>query len=241
MKKLKVIIPAAGSASRLGIPYSKEIMRIEDGKSLIDNVFDLFSDYQRQHVEFVVVINENKSDIIKYLANYKNKYNISFCYQNPDFKEYTGAIKSASHLFGDYNVVLLPDSLIKFNGDFLPTVIDALDKSDVTFLYKKEDDDSMKSTKGALLVDQDQNILDYYDKPKDSSRYNSYWCSFAFRRHAFDKFISFMESSTLRDNSIKFNIQDTPLYMSKGIEVEDYIDLGTWKEINKFIKNRSLP
>ena len=239
MNKLKVIIPAAGSASRLGIPYSKEIMRIEKGKSLIDNVFDLFQDYEREHVEFVIIINENKTDIVKYLSRYKNKFNISFCFQNPDFKEYTGAIKSASHLFGDYNVVLLPDSIIKFDGDLLSIITDTLRTNEVTFLYKREESDAMKSTKGALLVDLDGKILDYYDKPKDSSKFNSYWCSFAFRGNSFDNFISFMENSTLRSNYVNFDIKETPLYMSKGIQVQNYIDLGTWSEVDKFVKSKA--
>ena len=63
-------------------------------------------------VEFIVNINEEKTEIIKYLSKYKDRYNISFTYQNPNEIEYTGAIKSAKHLFGENNIVLLPDTIL---------------------------------------------------------------------------------------------------------------------------------
>ena len=46
-----------------------------------------------------------------------------------------------------------------------------------------------------------------------------------------------MEKSTLRQRVTVDEIKNTPLYLSKGIEVEDYIDLGTWPELTRFIRN----
>ena len=42
MNKLTVILPAAGKATRLNLPYPKEILRLNQEKALIDNSFDLF-------------------------------------------------------------------------------------------------------------------------------------------------------------------------------------------------------
>ena len=39
MSKLTVILPAAGRATRLQLPYAKEVMSIGPNKSLIDNSF----------------------------------------------------------------------------------------------------------------------------------------------------------------------------------------------------------
>ena len=94
MTKLTVILPAAGKGTRLNLPYPKEILRLDKHTALIDNSFDLFKGSHRDDVEFVVVINENKTEIVKYLAKYKAQYNISFTFQNPDELEYTGAIKA---------------------------------------------------------------------------------------------------------------------------------------------------
>jgi hypothetical protein len=45
--------------------------------------------------------------------------------------------------------------------------------------------------------------------------------------------MSFMEKSTLREGFDPEEIKLTPIYNSLGIEVLDYIDLGTWSEIRR--------
>jgi UTP-glucose-1-phosphate uridylyltransferase len=240
MSKLTVIIPAAGKGSRLRLPYSKEIHRVSEDTSLIDFTFNFFKDYGRKDVEFVVVINESKLDVADYLCKYKDKFNISFTFQNPNEKEYTGAIKSAKHLFGEHNVVLLPDTLMKLSlgVDLFTSIENSLIETGFSFFYKKELDASMLKTKGALYINEKNIIEMYEDKPQEKlERFNAFWCSFAFRKRAFDQSITFMEKSTLRQRVLVEEIKNTPLYLSKGIEVEDYIDLGTWHELNRFIKN----
>lgn len=237
-KKLTVIMPAAGKGSRLGLPYPKEIMQLEKNQALIDNSFDFFKNYDRSEVEFVIVINEHKTDIIKYLAKYNNRYNISFTYQDPNELEYTGAIKSAYHLFGEYNVVLLPDTILqlKNNMDLYQKVIQNLDTKGFTFFYKKEDNPLMLSTKGALFVENNFVKL-YEDKPTEGfHRFNAYWCSFAFTKKDFNLCMAFMEKSTLREHVNIDEIKLTPIFNSLGIEVENYLDLGTWSEIKRFMK-----
>ena len=72
MKKLTVILPAAGKGSRLNLPYPKEILRLDKDRALIDNSFNLFEGLGRDDVEFIVIINEEKTEIIKYLSKYKS-------------------------------------------------------------------------------------------------------------------------------------------------------------------------
>lgn len=240
MSKLTVIIPAAGQGSRLGLPYSKEILRVSEGQSLIDFSFDFFKDYGRKDVEFVIVLSETKLDIVKYLSKYKDRFNISFTFQNPNEQEYTGAIKSAKHLFGEHNVVLLPDTLMQLSPgiDLFKAIESSLTETGFTFFYKKENNPAMLRTKGALSVTDEAIIEMYEDKPEEKlERFNAFWCSFAFRKRAFDQCIAFMEKSTLRQRVTVDEIKNTPLYLSKGIEVEDYIDLGTWPELTRFIRN----
>lgn len=239
MALLTVILPAAGNATRLCLPYPKEILSVEKNKSLIDYSFDFFRDYGRKDVQFVIVINENKTQIIEYLAKYKERFNISFIYQNPFEQEYTGAIKSAKPLFGEHNVVLLPDTIMKLplDIDLVEEVEKSLTETGFTFFYKKENNIEMLKTKGALRVNEN-NLVDLYeDKPElNLDQFNAFWCSFAFRKRAFDSCMSFMEKSTLRQRVNINEIKETPIYHSKGIEVVDYIDLGTWSEIHKMLK-----
>lgn len=239
MDKLTVIIPAAGKGTRLNLPYPKEIFKLDKSQALIDYTFDHFKKYDRTQVEFVVVINEYKTEIIEYLSKYKDKYNISFTYQNPNEFEYTGAIKSAYHLFGKYNVVMLPDTILKLQGtkDLYTSVINRLSSKGFTFFYIKEDNPLMLSTKGSLYVENNFVKL-YEDKPTEAfGRFNAYWTSFAFTKKDFNLAMNFMEKSTLKENVNLDEIKLTPIYNSIGIEVKDYIDLGTWPEIRRLLKD----
>jgi len=238
MSKLTVILPAAGKGSRLNLPYPKEILRVDKEKALIDNSFDLFEGLGRDDVEFIVVINEEKSEIIKYLSKYKSQYNVSFTYQNPNELEYTGAIKSAKHLFGENNIVLLPDTVLTLPAgiNLAHEVLEHLEDKRFAFLFKSETNEKMLNTKGCLQLDSDKRVLDYEDKPtQNMSRFNGYWCAFAFKKNVFDECISFMEQSTLKLEKSKTVIGQTSIFGSKAIQVEDYKDLGTWEEIGKLL------
>lgn len=242
MSELTVILPCAGEGTRLSLPYPKEIFSIEKNKSLIDYTFDLFSNYGRRDVEFVITLNENKTDLVKYLSRYKHRYNVSFTYFNPTETEYTGSIKSAKHLFGEKNLVLLPDTYLKLktSEDILKLVDNSLNETGFTFFYKKEKDPSMLKTKGALVISNDNQVLDYEDKPQENlDRFNAFWCSFAFRKRVFDSCIEFMEKSTLNHRLLVDEIKNTPIYNSKAIEVDQYIDLGTWEQIYKFVLDKN--
>ena len=234
---LTVILPAAGKGTRLNLPYPKEILRLDKNQALIDYSFDYFKDYDRNSVDFVVVINEFKTDIVGYLSKYKHKYNIAFVYQNPLEKEYTGAIKSAYKWFGEDNVVLLPDTILKLRGteDLYTQVKNKLENNEFVFFYKKEKDPLMLSTKGALQME--NNIVKFYeDKPQTNfAKFNEYWCSFAFRANSFMPAIEYMEKSTLKKKVDNNKITHTPFYNTEGLEVEDYIDLGTWGEIRRLL------
>ena len=236
MSELTVILPCAGEGTRLSLPYPKEIHSIEKNKSLIDYSFDLFSNYGRRDVEFVITLNENKTELVKYLSRYKSRYNISFTFFNPAETEYTGSIKSASHLFGEKNLVLLPDTFMKLKSsqDIVNLVHDSLNETGFTFFYKYENDPDMLKTKGALCITDDL-VQEYEDKPQEEhSRFNSFWTAFAFRKRVFTQCIEFMEKSTLRHRLLTGEIECTSIYKSKAIEVDEYVDLGTWSQIYQF-------
>ena len=75
--KLTIVLPSAGKGTRLNLPYPKEILRLDNDNALIDNCFNFFKDYGRNQVEFIVVINEDKIDLIKYLSKLKISFGIS--------------------------------------------------------------------------------------------------------------------------------------------------------------------
>jgi hypothetical protein len=87
-----------------------------------------------------------------------------------------------------------------------------------------------------LQLDNDQRVVDYEDKPSQKMvRFNGYWCAFAFKKEVFDDCISFMEKSTLKLENSSDGIENTNIFRSKVIKVEDYKDLGTWDEVGKLL------
>ena len=185
----------------------------------------------------MITLNENKTELVKYLSRYKSRFNISFTFFNPAETEYTGSIKSAKHLFGEKNLVLLPDTFLKMKSsqDIVNLVSDSLNETGFTFFYKKENDHNMLRTKGSLSIDKNNLVQEYEDKPQeDLDNFNAFWTAFAFRKRVFDNCIEFMEKSTLKHRLLVGEIKNTPIYKSKAIEVEDYVDLGTWEQIYKF-------
>ena len=143
-------------------------------------------------------------------------------------------------MFGEHNIVLLPDTIMTLSSgeDLYELTNKSLTETGFTFLYKEENDVEVLKTKGALSVDENNLITAYEDKPeRNVDQYNAFWCAFAFRRRAFNQCISFMEKSTLKQKVNVDEIQNTPIYKSKGIKIEDYRDLGTWNEIRKMLLN----
>ena len=89
---------------------------------------------------------------------------------------------------------------------------------------------------GAMYVNQEGMVVEYQDKPTDRlEEYNAFWCAFAFRRRNFFECINYMEKSTLKQKHSQNEITQTPIFGSKVIEVENYIDLGTWPEIRRLL------
>ena len=56
-----------------------------------------------------------------------------------------------------------------------------------------------------------------------------------FRKRNFFECINFMEISTLKQKHTMNDITTTPIFGSKVIEAENYIDLGTWPEIRRLL------
>ncbi|MBI04417.1 MAG: hypothetical protein CMI96_01205 [Pelagibacteraceae bacterium] len=233
-KRITVILPAAGKGSRLLLPYPKELMKINESHSLIDYTFDLFK--KKCKAQFVVVINEKKLSLIEYLSKYKNIFNISFVFQKDRYKEITGAIKSAENLFSDYNLVLLPDTIVQlYRRKYLSLdeVVNRTKKTGFSFLYKKENSIIKLKQMGCLKII-DNKCENYEDKPTTKiNDFNAFWAGFAFDKNKYYESIKIIESSTLRKKLNYNQFKQSPLHMSEGIEIKNQLDLGTWNNIRK--------
>ena len=110
----------------------------------------------------------------------------------------------------------MPDTIVTlFDGISLAEELNnLLDQFDFTFLFKRENDEKMLSTKGCLVVDEKMAVIDYEDKPSQKSHgLAKLW--FCFKKEAFDNCMSFMEQSTLNLIQKRTKIYDTKIYRAK--------------------------
>lgn len=235
MKKLTVILPAAGTGSRLDISHSKEILRVGEYR-LIDYTLRHFAHIEPEHLEFVVVLRRDKTDVSDYLSDTYSQYKFTYVVQQSELQEYTGAILSARHLLGENNLVVLPDTymILENTSCLYSTTLKKLEISPFVWWYQPENNGEILTRRGALQVNCNR-VTDYVDKPVDKlERFNGYWTAWGFTDTAFHSFIDYFHSSTLGRPS---NFYITGAWGAPAVEIVRYYDLGTWPEINRFISH----
>jgi hypothetical protein len=233
------ILPCAGSGPRLGLPYPKEIHRIEPDFSLID--------YSLAHIrakpdlvhEIVVVIVPGKELVADYVKRQmENVTSVKSVYFNPKYSEWPGSIMSAEECFGEFNIALLPDSFLELKvGNVLASKYQDLflAGADLAFSYIEETDVDRLTQLGALGI-MGEEVLEFCDKPaKDvAHKFNAFWSSFAFRGSVGKSVLETMMRSVAREPVSLKDIQvDVP-----ACQTQNYTDLGTWPSIAKFLDRK---
>ena len=238
MKEITFIIPCAGKGSRLGAPWPKELYVIDKEVCLIDKCFNHISQF-KNICQVVIIISEEKMELVKYLSKYKEDFDIIFCYQKPQFKELGGAIKSAENYLSKKNILLLPDLLLsdRFIDLKMQTYINNLNRDNIAYIIKEEKNPEVLTKLGNVLINEDNIITEVVDKPTidkiKEKNYQHYWCSFGFtdkiKDQFLDEFDKLISKQPLPENNCL--IGGTAVYIWKAI------DLGVWTNIHKYFKD----
>ncbi len=227
---LNVIMPCAGSGTRLGLPYPKEIHLVARDTALMDFSLSLCEDARALVGSVSIVLTPEKADIVRYLAKWRDRFNFRFTFFDPQYHEWAGSVRSAAPLFGERNVVLLPDSVLHQAPDnpVLAAIDRGLDSHDVMFGHVAETDPARLCRLGALRVE-DGRVTAFCDKPdRDHARFNAFWGTFAFRRAAAETLLDFMTRSIRREP-----VDLADLGLSVGtVPLAGYEDLGTWPSLH---------
>lgn len=232
------ILPCAGSGTRLGLPYPKELHRILPGKSLIDFSLEHIRVKPELTEKVVVVVSPGKESVAEYVrGSVVSTVAIETAYFNKNYKEWPGSIKSAEEYFGDMNVALLPDSiLMPFEEESLGGQFSQAFESgaDVVFAFKEEKRPEYLRSLGALYVDGGR-VQRFCDKPNldDAVQYNAYWAAFGFRKSAGVALLDLMGRSVSREavDLGELNLQVL------AFPIKDYTDLGTWPAVSRFLSS----
>jgi UTP-glucose-1-phosphate uridylyltransferase len=233
---LTVFMPCAGAGTRLSVPLSKEIMPIDFNRSLIDFCFDHFKSCDRTEVRFVLTITKDKTDLVRYVSKYAKKFNIIYTYFNEDYNEFPGSIRSAMDLFTEKNIILLPDSFMKYDSvnGLYQDVMHELDHNQCVIFFKESNSNEYKKSKGCIKVSSDSRLVDYVDKPESADYFDGVWCSIAFVESSLNSILSAIEASTFKHDSKEKIFQTSRMMNAKCIAVSEYIDLGTWDDLKRF-------
>jgi len=255
MNRVTIILPCAGDGKRLGAEGPKELFEIYPGKKLIDfslehiKAFNNSKEKEEMDVRIgvVTVIKPGKETVFQYVSEKLPIVDVNYVMFNNYFREWPGSVYSANMEFSDINIVLLPDSFIKYGSDdliysdvngetLIGKVIRILLEENVVFGVTKCTDSNMISTLGAVRVENNK-ITKFKDKPSiEIEQYNGIWGAYGFRENAARRLYEFLIDSVEKSDKKGHLLKE----LAPAIFfIDTYHDLGTVDSVERFISSGS--
>jgi hypothetical protein len=248
------ILPCAGVGRRLGWSGHKELFPVFPNIKLIDyslNHIRINALWLKHHLHrktrVAVVIRPEKADVAEYVRKQLPDLQVDTVYFNTALKEWPGSVHSAHSLYGDCNIVLLPDTYLSLgaqhfylDSDRYPItyhVLRCLRSHSVVFGCLPCTAPAALKRFGAVHITQAAIpvIQAFQDKPdSELNRYNGFWCCYAFTANAGESLYQFLRRSVLHQPA---DIREESFSPAAVFPVREYHDLGTPESIDMF-RNR---
>lgn len=265
-KKIVIILPCAGAGTRLGYAGHKELYPLFSDHRLIDfslNHITAAADWLRDDLscvlKVVAVIRPWKTEITDYIkTRLPETIPIVSTMFNNDLFEWPGSVHSAQHLYGDYNIVLLPDSLISMSerdhyhdSKGLPLIIRIMEimaHRSVVFgaLHCPERDPRlrqfgavhMRPSKMKTPVCKPISVIDkFQDKPAENlHEYNGFWCCYGFAADAGTDLYHFLARSVAKS---PIPIHRASFALPGAFTINGYSDFGTMGAVQEYRRHHS--
>ena len=247
MPEVTIILPCAGSGSRLGLSIPKELYQIRPGTRLIDfslnHIKARLKLLKHDILRIVTVISPGKEAVFDYVQESLPDCPVKAVYFDAHYKEWPGSVYSARSYFSEYNV-LLPDSVLSLSKEstyyddaknsLVCKIIEALQKCAVVFSVCPCNNQDILSKLGAVRVEESSNITAFQDKPiGDCSLFNGFWTSYAFRQEMGRDLYDFLIASVKKTTTTN-QYRNTGFFPARAVSVANYRDLGTWDAIEQF-------
>lgn len=256
MKRVTIILPCAGEGKRLGVKGPKELFEIYPGKKLIDyslGHIKAFNSSEKKkekdiRIAVIIVIKPGKEAVFHYVSEKLPTVDVNYVMFNNYFREWPGSVYSANREFSDINIVLLPDTFIKFGTDdliysdaegetLISKAIEKLQQGEVVFGVNKCFEAGKLSKLGAVRVENSK-IKKFKDKPsEDLDSYNGFWGIYGFRESVARRLYDFLIDSVERSGKKGHLLEefDPEVYF-----IDTYHDLGTVDSVDKFIGSDNI-
>lgn len=242
---LAVILPCAGSGSRLGLSEPKELFEVFEELPLIE--------LSLQHIRVglqdgvsvtrvIVVLCEGKEAVFKYIRrSLPDSISIKAVYADTRYDEWPGSIYSAHSEYAEKNLVLLPDSYLSLSekdrfrseqGDSLLRIVSTLIPANGLLVGARDCNDYNQLRRmGALSWNEKGQIIQFQDKPEVCDSYDSFWGCLAFKKAIGRDLYHFLSDSVKHQGAGFSNYDFCP---AVGFRLQEYVDLGTWDAIKNF-------
>ena len=252
-RRITFILPCAGSGRRLGYEGHKELFPILPDVRLIDFSLEHIreagrwvSEHSGWELRVAVVIQPRKSDVSDYVIRSLPGMQVVPVLFDQTLHEWPGSVHSASKLYGDINIVLLPDSRLllspgKLTRDvqgcsIVEIFIQHMIRFPVVFGYMPCTDVNTIKSFGAIHVicsDDGAGTVDrFQDKPRiEPIGYNGYWCCYGFRAEVGEALYHFLKRSVMHEPA---DILAEVFHPAFAFPVHEYADLGTPEAVDLF-------
>lgn len=250
-KELTIILPSAGEGRRLGLNTPKELFEIVPGIRLIDfSLKHIQAVNQGADITIAVVIRPWKTEVAEYVAEQLPGIPVETVIFNDDYMDWPGSVYSAKDLFSKNNLVLLPDSYLSLSAGSDPEnfainhpggktlvelTMEALSHYKVVFGCIKCTDFKILQTLGAVRME-DGIITAFQDKPPANEmvkQFNGFWGCYAFEKGMGKVLYDFLIRSVIH---LPLPLTEQPFYPAGVIPIDEYCDLGSWENIERFKK-----
>lgn len=248
-KEVTIILPCAGDGRRLGLDTPKELFEIVPGTRLIDfSLKHILAAPQKEKINIAVVIRPWKTEVVEYVSEQLPGIPVETVIFNDNYREWPGSVYSAKDVFSKNNLVLLPDAFLSLSAHSnleTPVITDCNDRSlvelvsialgrhKVVFGCIKCTDVKILGTLGAVRMENDI-VTAFQDKPRPNElpgQFNGYWGCYAFEKEMGKPLYDFLIHSVLHQ---PLPLEKQLFYPPGVIPIDEYHDLGTWENIDRF-------
>lgn len=218
---VSIILPCAGSGTRFGAPYAKELHCLAPGVTILDRSLEAVAELVRSGltVRVVVVFGTHKLETVKYLARYAGMFQLVFVYQDGSAQPgLDGAIRCALPMTRGPVALVLPDIVVSDVGS-LRAALRHTEVAGWAVVAAEEPDPVVLRQMGALtVVDGSGDVLvkAAAEKPVDPAGFNALWGMVA---------VAEDEAHRLPDVVVKE--ADSPLAGAAAVMVERIVNYNT--------------
>ena len=221
---VRVVLPCAGSGSRLGLPFPKELAPLGPGRCVIDSSLDLIRGCASD-VRVILMTDGCRDLTARYVRERLPGVGVAEVRQDPAAPDMTEAVLALEPWLGTVNVLLLPDVAYSWAGDPVTEVATKAVSYGFAAAAVKAEAGQIR-TAGALRVVDDR-IAAYEDKPADPSGYDALWGMLAFTNGTFGmdglRLVA-ASSSKARTGPVT----DPPVRGAPVTWLSGFRDCGTW-------------